>query len=225
MLNTLLIIAAICVAVTMLLLLWPVRVRLSAGPSAGWVEVRYFLWWMRRDVLTGQRELRIAGIRMPKRKPRPPKPKGVKRPVAKPKVEVTVRDRVRTVWAHRPVIRRVTVILARLVGRIIRSWHMDYAHLSLVYGLGDPGRTGMLTGFLFASRPAVLAFLPKWRIGLHPNFEQAQFVAELDMSMRLIPLEPVVHIARAVGTLPWRGVWKLKTAWNEPYQEEPCQTT
>jgi len=225
MLNALLIIAAICVAVTMLLLLWPVRVRLYAGPTAGWIEVRYLLWWMRRDVLTGQRELRFAGIRLPERKPGPPKPKRAEPGVKKPKVDVTVQDRIRTAWAQRPVIRRVTVVLARLVGRMIRSWHLDYGHLSLAYGLGDPGSTGMLTGLLYASRPAVLAFLPKWRIGLHPNFAETQFAAELDMSMRLIPVRPVIYMVKALGTLPWRGVWKLKTAWNEPYQEEPCQTT
>lgn len=225
MLSTLGIIIAICVAATMLLLLWPVRVRVHAGDKTGWMEVRYFIWSIRRDVVSGTRETRIAGIRLPARKPRPPKPRREKPTVRKPKVEIPWQDRARTAWAHRPVIRRVIVVLARLVGRLIRSWHLERGRLSLAYGLGDPGQTGMLTGFLFASRPALLALLPKWRIGLQPNFEQAQFAAELDMSLRLIPIQPVIHIGKALGTLPWRGVWKLKTAWNEPFQEEPCQTT
>jgi hypothetical protein len=105
------------------------------------------------------------------------------------------------------------LIVVRLVGRLLRSWRFQEGHLEMVIGLGDPARTGMATGLFYAVQPALRQRLPRFGISLIPDFHQPTMRVEGDLTLRLLPIEPLRHLVYSLGTLPWRGLWKLRKAW------------
>lgn len=219
MLDVLLIIAASAVLLGILLLLWPLRVALQVWPGRARVEIRYFLIGLTMDFLAGESKLRFAGVMVAtsKAKEREPKEKKEKTPLSEllkrlrhPGPDQQRRRRI--LWAHRPLLRRVTIDIIRMLGRILRAFRMDHGKLALVLGLGDPAKTGFAAGCIYAALPTLQMAMPRWQVTFVPEFTRAQVAVDADIALRLIPLEPLYQIIRTLGTLPWRGLWKLRAA-------------
>ena len=208
------IIATVCV-IGLVMLIAPVRLRVVAKPEESTVEIRYLFLRIRRNLMTGMQQVAIgrwvvqsgipSGVKPPrKKKPEEEKEEGPEKPV---------RERAQLIWNSRPMLRRTVLIVARLVGRLLRSLHLERADVAVELGLGDPARTGMATGVFYATRASVAMLIPKLTVTLAPDFYQTRFAFESDIRLRVIPVEPIYHVVRALGTLPWRGLWKLKNAW------------
>jgi hypothetical protein len=146
----------------------------------------------------------------------PPRPRKKRPPVKekKPEKHVPLRTRARVAWYYRPVIRRTLLIAVRFMGRVLRSFHLQEGRVAMTVGLSDPARTGMLTGLWFAVQPAVRQRLRRVNVSLTPDFNRPIMRVDGFFRLRLIPVEPVYHLVRALGTLPWRGLWKLRKAWS-----------
>ncbi|MBD3298569.1 MAG: DUF2953 domain-containing protein [candidate division Zixibacteria bacterium] len=224
MLDVLLIIAAVIVFLGIVLLLWPLRVRFQMWPGRGQIDIRYVLIHVHLNFLTGDSAVRFAGLKIasgieekkPKEEaPKEPKEEKEKGPSIRErlqKVGPAEREKGRILWEHRPLLRRVLIHMAKLVGRLIRAWRLDHAKLALVMGLDNPASTGIAAGCIYAALPSLQMSLPRWRIAFVPEFTRAHVAVDADIALRLIPLEPLYQIIRTLGTLPWRGLWKLKAA-------------
>jgi hypothetical protein len=197
-------------------LLAPVRIRMTVTPEASRVRTQWMLQYVEyqfpervqvfgfwRWVLY-QRPLRL-------RKPRKKKPRVEKK---EPEKDVALSTRARVAWYYRVIIRRTLLIAVRFVGRVLRSFHLQEARMAMTIGLSDPARTGMLTGLWYAVQPAVRQRFRRVKLTLTPDFNRSIMRVDGFIKLRLIPVEPVFHLARVLGTLPWRGLWKLKKAWS-----------
>lgn len=228
MLDVLLIIAAVIVFLGIVMLLWPLRVRFQVWPGRAQLNIRYLLMHMQMNFLTGASTVRFAGLTVAsgmadEKEPKEEKPKADEKPKAEKKKGPSIRERLqkvgpserekgRILWEHRPLLRRVLIKMAKLVGRLIRAWRLDHAKLVLVMGLDNPASTGIAAGCIYAALPSLQMSLPRWQIAFVPEFTQAHVAVDADIALRLIPLEPLYQIIRTLGTLPWRGLWKLKAA-------------
>ncbi len=222
MLDVLLIIAAVVVFLGIVMLVWPLRIRFQMWPGRAQLDVRYVLIHIHLNFRTGDSAVRFAGLTVAsgtsdEKKPEEEKPKDVKKkgPSIRErlmKVGPSERGKGRILWEHRPLLRRVLIQMARLVGRLIRSWRLDHAKLAFVMGLDNPASTGVAAGCIYAALPSLQMSLPRWQIAFVPEFTRAHVAVDADIALRLIPLEPLYQILRTLGTLPWRGLWKLKTA-------------
>ncbi|GAB4316278.1 MAG: hypothetical protein Kow0074_04260 [Candidatus Zixiibacteriota bacterium] len=217
--DVLLTITAVFVLLGIMLVLWPLRVRLQVWPGRARFEIRYFLLGLTMDFLAGESKIRLAGVTVAtsKVRERVPKEKKEKTPLSDllkrlrhPGPERLRRRRV--LWAHRPLLRRVTIDVVKLVGRILRAFRMDHGKLALVLGLGNPAKTGIAAGCIYAALPSLQMGLPRWQITFVPEFTRAQMALDADIALRLIPLKPLYEIMRTLGTLPWRRLWKLRAA-------------
>lgn len=210
MLTAILILLGIALAV---LIVAPVRVRVRISPEGGEVVTRY-LWLERRYVLGAfadrmteiglRRLVSLRDFALPKQRPR-------KR--AEPEVATKPEESDwPVIWAHRAVWRRVVIVVARMVGRILRSWTVEESRVDVAFGLGNPAYTGMATGYAHAFWPGIQPFFPRWKVRFHPDFESTAFGIDAEMRLRLLPVVPLWHIIRALGSLPWPGLWRMRKA-------------
>jgi hypothetical protein len=215
--QVVLIVLAGLVLLTLVVLLAPVRIRLAFGPDAAVMRVRYLIFFSEYDVKTRVRTRGILGWAVSRRGPRPPKPSKPKKPKPEPKPPEErpgLRERGQVLWSSRLVLRRAFLVAVRFVGRILRSFRLQSADINLTIGLNNPAHMGMATGLFHATQPAVRHRFPRLHLSLFPDFQRPIKEAEGEIVYRIVPLEPVAHLLRALGTLPWRGLWKFKKAWS-----------
>jgi hypothetical protein len=117
-------------------------------------------------------------------------------------------------WSSRLVLRHAFLVVVRFVGRVLRSFRLESADVKVTLGFGNPAHTGVATGAFHATRSAVRRRYPRLHLSLQPDFQRSIKEAEGEIVYRIIPMEPIVHLLRALGTLPWRGLWKFKRAWS-----------
>jgi hypothetical protein len=215
--SDLITIALIGLAVIILVpLVAPVRVRVRLTPDGSRIRTQWMLQFIENRY---PERVRIIGFWKyelarqafaPKRRKKPPVEK------KKPETEGppwTVRAR--TAWDFRLVLRRALLVAVRLVGRLIRSFRFQGGHLEITMGTGDPAKTGMLTGLYYAVQPQLRQRFPRLMLAWRPDFDRSIFGVDGEFKWRLIPVEPVYHLLRALATLPWRGLWKLRKAWSQ----------
>jgi hypothetical protein len=215
--QVVLIVLAGLAVLTLVVLVAPVRIRASFAPGTAVMRVRYLIFFSEYDVKTRVRTRGVLGRVISRRGPRPPKPPKPKKPKRErkpPEERPRLRERGQLLWSSRLVLRRAFLVVMRLVGRILRSFRLESADINLTMGLANPAHTGMATGLFHATQPAVRRRFPRLRLSLHPDFQRPIKKAEGEIVYRIIPMEPVAHLLRALGTLPWRGLWKFKKAWS-----------
>lgn len=197
-------------------LLAPVRIRLTFTPEGSRIRTQWMLQFVeyrfpeRVQVFGFARHEFFRRTLLPRRKRKKP-------PVAEaekePKKRVPIGVRARVAWQFRMTLRRTFRVALRFVGRILRSFHLQEGRVAMTVGLSDPARTGMMTGLWFAVQPALRQRFRRVKVTLTPDFNRSIMRVDGLFRFRLIPVEPVWHFVRALGTLPWRGLWKLRKAW------------
>lgn len=197
-------------------LLAPVRIRMSVSPEMSRVRTQWMLQFVEyrfpeRIQAFGFAKHVFFERKLVRRKPRKKKPPTEEK---KPKKHVPVSVRARVAWYYRSVLHKTLVVVLRFVGRLLRSFHLQEGHVAFTMGLGDPARTGMMTGLWYAVIPSVRRRFRRVNVSLTPDFNQSIMRVDGLFTLRLIPIEPLWHLLRALGTLPWRGLWKLKKAWS-----------
>ncbi|HUU46611.1 MAG TPA: DUF2953 domain-containing protein [Acidobacteriota bacterium] len=204
--------------ILVIILLAPVRVQVTIREAQRRIGLRYLGAEIAIEHPDTRWVFRFLGLRI-----------GSGRIVSKPRRKVakarkeprpaTTRPRVRlfrrlaTSWSHSPTVRRMLLVIVRLTGRLPRSWRLEKGRIDLAFGLGDPARTGMMLGYVSAVRGIVQRRWQHLGIVFTPDFNRWLFRMEADLTLRIIPVQPVYHLLRAVGSIPWRGLWKLKRAW------------
>jgi hypothetical protein len=207
--------ALIVFTITMILLLAPVRLRFRADAGRQSASLRFLGIEFRVGYPEGYWvlsflgfELRQGSIISPDRK-RPVA--GKKKPATKSR-QTAFGNLAQLLWEHGPTLRRTLYLTVRLLGRLLRSWRFESGRVTLVFGVGDPAHTGMLSGYFYAMRGCLTHFLPALDINIQPNFNQRALQLTGALTLRIIPLRPIRHILQTLGTIPWRGLWKLKRA-------------
>ena len=197
-------------------LLAPVRIRVVFTPGGTRIRTRWMMQFVEYHLPERVQLFGIGKYVLFRRTLGPSRP-----PLEEPTIEpATARKRIgigartRAAWHYRPVLRRSLLVVLRLVGRLLRSFHFQEGRVMMTVGSGDPARTGMLTGMYYALQPALRRRFPRLHLSLTPDFNQLIMSVEGYFKWRLIPIEPVFHLMRALGTLPWRGLWKLRKAWS-----------
>ncbi len=196
-------------------LLAPVRIRMSFTPEGSRIRTQWMLQFVEYQFPERVQVFGFARHVFYRRKLLPRK-RRKKPPVEdkKPTKHVPFSVRARIAWHYRLTLRRTLYIALRFVGRIIRSFRLQEGRVAMVVGLSDPARTGMMTGLWFAIQPAVRQRFRHVKVTLTPDFNRSIMRVDGFFRFRLIPVEPVWHLVRALGTLPWRGLWKLRKAWS-----------
>lgn len=203
-------------ALVILALLAPVRVRARIEGGRGDIRVTGLGVGLLVSAPEGVLTVYLFGLRLwsrplggKKAEKRVPKPKGVQ----KKKSELNLMSRFRLLRDTQPMLRRVLIVTARLMGRLLRAWRLEEGHLALTVGTGNPAHTGILTGYF----QAMLAVITRGRKNLtvewNPDFHRAVFEMSARLTLRIIPIRPVFAVVRALGSMPWFGLWKLKRTW------------
>jgi len=197
-------------------LLAPVRIRMSFTQEKSRVRIQWMLQFVEYRYPERVQAFGFAGHIFYQRLIVPRKRRDKKPPERKqgPKTHVPIGVRARVAWYYRLVIRKTLLVALRFVGRILRSFHLQEGHVAMTVGLGDPARTGMMTGLWYAVQPAVRQRFRRVNVTLTPDFNRSIVRMDGLFRLRLIPVEPLWHLVRALGTLPWRGLWKLRKAWS-----------
>jgi len=195
-------------AVMAVAVLSPVRLRFT---TIGGVRVAVSWFGLTVTVIGGQRIVSILGwqvsstpIGAVREKGARPKKPGLKKPVR------TLSQRIESARQNRPVLLKITRVALRLAGRLLRAWRLERGRIAMAVGTGDPATTGMAIGYLYAARGMILRRWPQLEWELRGTFDRATFHGEADLVWRVIPLTPLIHVARAVATLPWRGIWRMR---------------
>jgi len=196
-------------------LLAPVRIRMSFADGKSRVRMQWMLQFVEYRYPERTQAFGFAGhVFYEKRIVRRRKPKKPTVKKAKPKKAVPISVRSRVAWYYRVVLRKTLIVLLRFVGRLLRSFRMREGWVAMTVGLSDPARTGMMTGLWFALQPALRRRFGRVKVTLTPDFNQSIMRVDGLFKLRMIPVEPLWHLVRALGTLPWRGLWKLRKAWS-----------
>jgi hypothetical protein len=214
-----------CLALLAALLLAPIRVQVALAPGQRQVSIFYLGFAIFWDQLASRTDLCFLGCRLRSRpgrelitRPtptRPPTGPAVHEAASRSRLPESVR-RIRLLWSYRLILRRTVFVAARLVGRLWRSWRLESGRLQIVFGSKDPALTGLASGLFWAMRPTLHQQWPMLAIDWQPIFAPAvetTLRVEATLVYRVIPVEPSWAVARALGTLPWRGLIRLKKAW------------
>lgn len=199
-----------------LALLAPVRVRARIGGGHGDIRVTGLGVGLLVSAPEGVLTVFLFGRRLwsrplggTKAKQKPSRPKGA----PKKRAEPNLLSRFRLLMDTRPLLRRVLIVAARLMGRLLRAWRLEEGHLALTVGTGNPAHTGILTGYFQAMLAVITRDRKNLTVEWNPDFHRAVFEMSARLTLRIIPIRPVFAVLRALGSLPWLGLWKLKRAW------------
>jgi hypothetical protein len=197
-------------------LLAPVRVQVVFTPERSRIRTQWMLQYVEYQFPERVQVFGFWRWVLYRRPLRPRRPREKKPPVKekKPKKHVPISTRARIAWYYRVIVRRTLLIAVRFVGRVLRSFHLQEGRVAMTMGLSDPAHTGMMTGLWFAVQPAVRQRFRRVDLTLTPDFNRSIMRVDGFFKLRMIPVEPIFHLVRALGTLPWRGLWKLKKAWS-----------
>jgi hypothetical protein len=207
-------ISAGIVLIGLVLLLSPFRLRGQYSDGGGLFAVRYLGVEVSFQLPAGIWTVRLLGLRLWTGRSVPSrdgKPRVRRKP--KPKTRLDLGRRVALLRSHSPVVRRASLTLGRLLGRLAAAWHLEDGYVELTLGTGNPAHTGMMAGYAQAIRHGLRRLWPLIRVDFTPVFNERVVRFQAGLMLRIIPLRPVYDIMRAVGSLPWRGLWKLKRAW------------
>jgi len=227
MLTALTIVFAILMLLAAVLLLAPVRVRAAFGREHRWVRVSYIglsaLW----DQHGQQTQYFLLGLRLRTHpwgnaavaKDRAGRERRRELPPEHPTRRA--RDafsRARLLWMHRVGVLRMLRVAARLLGRLWRAMHFESGHLDMSFRSPNPATTGAATGAFWAMRAFWIQRWPRmnlnWQPGFAPGTERVQMTLEGTLTWRIIPVEPLMAVLRALGGVPWRRLYRLKRAWS-----------
>lgn len=197
-------------------LLAPLRIRVAFTTERSRIRTQWMLQFVEYRFPERIQAFGFAGhvfyerklIRRKRRKKEPPVTE------KEPKKHVPVSVRARVAWYYRFVLRKTLVVILRFVGRLLRSFHLQEGRVSMTVGLSDPARTGMMCGLWYAVQPSVRRKFHRVSVALTPDFNRSIMRVDGLYKLRLIPVQPFWHLLRALGTLPWRGLWKLRKAWS-----------
>ena len=196
-------------------LLAPVRIRVVFTPESSRTRTQWMLQFVEYQLPERVQVFGIGKYVLFRRNLGPPQPLLRKKPRAEPaeaREQIRIGARTHAAWQYRLVIRRALLVALRFVGRLLRSLHFQEGRVMMTLGLGDPARTGMMTGWFYALQPALRQRFPRFHVALTPDFNRPITRVEGYFKWRLVPIEPLFHLLRALGTLPWLGLWKLRKA-------------
>ena len=206
-------------------LLAPVRVRLLLAPDRKQISLLYLGFEITWDQRARRTDLLFFGLQFGSHTRHSPiSPEIAASPVSERDERVPASQnaspsfprRVRLLWSSRLTLRRATVVLARLLGRLWRSWRLESGRVNLVLGLSDPALTGFATGLFWTLRPVIRRRWPMLAVNCTPVFDPgagSAFGANVDLVYRIVPFEPIWALVRAVSSLPWRSLVRLRRAW------------
>ena len=120
--------------------------------------------------------------------------------------------RIHLLWSFRVTLRRAFLTILRFLGRVVRAWQVERAEVRMMAGLGDPARTGMATGWFYSAWSVLRHQFPRLQIYWDPCFDRRVLRVHAEIVLRIRPVEVVYHATRALAALPWRGLWKLRSA-------------
>jgi len=208
------------------LLLAPVRVQVAFGRDHKWARISYIgtsaLW----DQQKRQTQYSLLGLRLRTRpwgtsgtehmkQPRRPRERA---PQQHRRRAPNVLSRARLLWVHRVVVLRTVRVVARLIGRLAGSLHLESGRLDIYFRSPDPAVTGAATGAFWATCASRKRRWHRLDLSWNPDFTPGSTRTELSLegafTWRIIPVEPLAAVLRALGSMPWRRLYRLKRAWS-----------